>query len=142
MKRIVVAASLLILGGGLTACGGSSSAPTDASEEDFCAAFMSISTSVAADGTDEEKLDAVKKAADKMAETGTPEGIPADAREGFELLIDNLNDLDVDDVSAGADPTTDDIDEDEMAKVTAFSTYVQETCIPALPELEGEEGTG
>ena len=54
-----------------------SEAPRDASVEDFCATF------------EEAAMISGDEAAEKLAATGTPPGIPDDARRGFEYLIDH-----------------------------------------------------
>ena len=101
-----------VLSGGLVACGGpqGADAPTDASVEDFCRTIGDLST------LDPEKL------VDDLAEVGTPEGIPADAREGFEVMIDEA--------------TADEISDADQGKVNTFVAYVAETCgaFPADPE--------
>jgi len=67
----------------LAACG-SSGIPTDASVKDFCKAGEKFSTVTKFD-------DGVEAAAD-LHDTGTPKGIPADARDGFELVVQIVTD--------------------------------------------------
>ena len=57
-----------------------------------------------------------------LAETGTPDGIPSEAREGFEVMIDHATD--------------DEISDADQDKVGAFLGYVTATCgaFPADPE--------
>lgn len=101
---------LLRLGAGailattLVACGGptGADAPTDASVEDFCSTIGDLST------LDPEQV------VDDLAEVGTPDGIPADAREGFEVMIDEA--------------TADQISEADQDKVNAFVAYMAEAC--------------
>ena len=71
----------------LSACGGpeGAAAPKDATVEDFCNVIGDL------DVSDPSGL------VDDMAETGTPEDIPDDARAGFEVMVDEAT---ADDISA------------------------------------------
>lgn len=93
----------------LTACGGpeGAEAPKDATVKDFCEVIGDL------DVSDPGKL------ADEMVATGTPDGIPGDARAGFEVMIDEA--------------TADEIDAADQANVDAFVAYVIDTCsgVPA-----------
>ena len=113
----VGAAALLAFS--LTACGG---APTDASEEDFCEAVLEQP------GND---ADSIHDWADELEEVGTPEDIPDDAREGFELLVDTAKDVDDDDLDD--ENFADEFSDDDQEKFTAYSAYLAETCIGDLP---------
>jgi hypothetical protein len=99
--RVAAAGAVLAA---LSACGGpeGSSAPNDASIDDFCAVLGDLEVS------DPSKV------VDDMAQTGTPDGIPADARGGFEVMID--------------DATAEEIRDADQEKVAAFIGYVAETC--------------
>jgi hypothetical protein len=137
IKRYTAASSAaVLLALSLSACGG---APTDASTKAFCEAFNS-STDVFADidpeGEPSEQagkaVDAFKEYADKLEEVGTPEGISDEEREGFELIVDELGDLDEGEVEKYLeDPSGEDIaqvSEDDQKKVDAFTTYAGEEC--------------
>ncbi len=89
----------------LSACGGpeGSEAPTDASVKAFCSVIGDL------DVSDPSEL------VDDLVETGTPKGIPADARDGFEVMIDEAD--------------AEEISEGDQEKVTAFVGYVTETCV-------------
>lgn len=107
LLRSIVGLLLLV---GLVACREEvkgADAPVDAAVADFCEVIGDL------DVSDPEKI------VDEMVEVGTPDGIPADARVGFEVMIDQA--------------TADEISEDDQAKVTAFIGYVTGTCsgIPA-----------
>lgn len=98
-----------LVAGALVACGGpdGADAPTDAGVTDFCNAIGDLTTA------DPEDL------VDGLAEVGTPDGIPEDAREGFEIMIDEA--------------TADEISDADQEKVNALIVYVAETCtaVPA-----------
>ncbi|WP_340540201.1 hypothetical protein [Nocardioides sp. GXZ039] len=87
----------------LTACGGpeGADAPTDADVVDFCRVIGSIETS------------APDTFAHDLFETGTPPGIPGDARAGFEVLVDEAD--------------ADEISDADQAKVEAFFGYFTTT---------------
>lgn len=130
LRRAPGAVVLLALALPLSACGG---APTDASKSDFCAAVTDRSWAddlgAAPDG--DAIVDGLEGWGDDLAETGTPDDIPDEAREGFDITVDYLGDLDpadfddLDDVDPAADLTS-----DEEEKVEAFNEYVAATCVP------------
>ena len=151
MKHALLAASLVLIGGGAVACGdgggegGSETggAPTAASKTEFCDAFNSLFTDVGqlagADGeapAEEELLEQFKKWADTMEDVGTPEGIPDDARAGFEVAMQQVEDLQPEDLEGeGLAALEDKLSEDEKAQGQAFTTYTNETCGDPLEEL-------
>ncbi len=136
VKRVVGAGSAaVLLAFSLTACGG---APTDASKEDFCDAFNSSEEIFAdidpeAEAKDQagDVTDAYKEFADKLEEVGTPDGISDDAREGFEIFVEELGDLDEDDVEKFLeDPEKDiaEVSKDDEKKVNEFTEYAGKEC--------------
>ena len=130
MKIALLAASLVLVGGTATACGG---APTDASEKDFCASFTKINEAIGA--TDGEKptkdqIKDVKDAVKDLEDTGTPEGISDDAREGFEIFTEAVSDID-DDADAEDLDDLEEFSDDEQKKFDAFGEYVGKTCSDA-----------
>ena len=137
MKRpLASAGAVVLLALSLTACGGG--APSDASVKEFC--------SISAQTADEEFLAALEKKdydkladlfqeqAEKAEEIGTPKGIPDDAREGFEIQVDALKDIDGDTVKKAfesKDPSKFEdelISKDDQKKVEAFTKYETEKC--------------
>jgi len=136
IKRYVGAGSAaVLLAFSLTACGG---APTDASKGDFCDAFNS-SEEIFADIDPEAEpadqagdvTDAYKEFAEKLEEVGTPEGISDDAREGFEIFVEELGDLDEGDVEDYLnDPSKDiaEVSKDDEKKVDEFTEYAGKEC--------------
>ena len=123
-KTASLAASLLLIGFGATACGGgdkADSAPTDASVEDFCTALTGFG-----DATDTTKVTDV---AGKLKDVGTPEGIPADARAGFEFIIDNAQKLDdLGDQLNDQQAFEDAFSADAATQLLALFTYYGTTC--------------
>ncbi len=137
IKRCAVAGTTaVLLAFSLTACGGddASDAPDDASVKEFCEAFNE-DDGLDEDASAEEQLDAAKEQADKVIEVGTPEDMSDDEREGFEIFVDAVKDLEESDVedfeNADSDEAFQDalgIDGDEFEKVNAFFTYAGEAC--------------
>jgi hypothetical protein len=130
----VGAAVLLALS--LSACGG---APTDASKDDFCEAVNDQSAFEDVDPEDTEAyVDALKEQAESLEEVGTPDDISDDAREGFEIYVDTIGDIDADDIDNPED-LEDEISKDDEKKVEEFFTYQGETCTPEVPDVEDLE---
>ena len=127
------AAVLLALS--LTACGGGASdAPDDASAKEFCEAY-NASSDLGEDASAEDQVEEAKDQADKIIDVGTPKDISDDEREGFEIFVDAIKDLDEDDVKKFSDAGSEDdfkdalgASDDDFKKVTAFLTYAAETC--------------
>ncbi|HWJ09859.1 MAG TPA: hypothetical protein VNS46_10810 [Nocardioides sp.] len=127
------AAALLALS--LSACGG---APTDASVEDYCAAVGDEGSDdfiKAVTDEDWDKVeDLVKEQADEVEEVGTPDDIPDEAREGFEIQLDTIKGLKADDfeeafnAESDEDPFEKELSKDEKKKVDAYNEYESETC--------------
>lgn len=148
MKIPMLAASLVLVAGTASACGG---APTDASTDDFCGAITKIgetSASVASDSPTEEQIKEIKDAFKNLEEVGTPEDIPDDAREGFELIVESVADVDDDATAEELEKAGDDFSGEDEKKSDAFGEYVGETCTdlgqleePAAPELPEGEST-
>lgn len=144
LKRPLAAAgAAVLLALSLSACGGG--APTDASEKDFCEATQGNSNdeefTKALEDEDWDKIrDLVQEQADEVEEVGTPEDIPDDAREGFELQLEQAGDLSSDDIEKAfkdqEDPFEADLSEDEKKKVEAYSDYESKTCADAAGSSE------
>lgn len=136
-RAVAALAAPLLLLGTLTACGGG--APTDASKEDFCTDVHGAEPDL--EGLDEnssekEIAEKFKEELDKITETaeevGTPEDIPDDAREGFEITLDKAQDLSADDLEQAIkdeeDPFEDGLSKDEKKKVEAYDEWANEYC--------------
>jgi hypothetical protein len=149
MKHALLAASLVLIGGGAVACGGDDAggAPTDASKTEFCEAYESLFADLGALGgaggeapPEDKMLESFKDWATTMEKVGTPAGIPDDARQGFELTIEEVEDLDADDLDqASLEDLNADLSDDEKAQGEAFTTYLNDTCGDPLEELMPSE---
>ena len=109
MKLGMLAASLVLVAGAAAGCGGDSDSGSDnadgggdsgASVEDFCGAFQDFYddlTSVT--GTEDNLGEILKDAASQIEDAGTPDDIPDDAKEGLQIVLDQIDAL-PDDASA------------------------------------------
>jgi hypothetical protein len=98
------------------ACG-YSGIPTHAKLKDYCKAGEEISIVTKFD-------DGVKAAAD-LHDTGTPKGIPADARDGFELVVQMVTDAkDQSELEKRYNKLTD----SEKKSVNALDGYITKSC--------------
>jgi hypothetical protein len=128
VKKTLAAAGLLAMTGVVAACGGSSSsaaptgaagAPSGASTSDFCGTFQNMANSTTP-----------KQAADKLQAVGTPGGIAADARHGFEVLVDHLETLPDNAKSADLTAMEKGLSATDQKDVLAFTTYLTKACVP------------
>jgi hypothetical protein len=116
LKRRLSLGAALLAGAVLAGCG-STGIPTDASLKDFCKAGERFSSVT--------KFDDGVKAADKLHDTGTPKGIPADARAGFELVVRMVTRAkDQTDLEASYNKLT----ENQKTSVNALDTYLTKSC--------------
>lgn len=140
-RRVAAMAAPLLLALSLTACGGGASgAPDDASKSDFCDAFGAnplLDTDIDTADTD-KAADALHDYADKLNDVGTTSDFDGDAREGFEIYVDTLREVDGDDLKSD-DPGVSDGDAD---KVGTFTTKAVSVCGPGdlgdLGDIESE----
>lgn len=147
MKLGLLAAALVLVAGGAAGCGDDTGSGGKAgtakgggedfaSTEDFCAAFQGFSDDLEdVDGTEDNLGEILKKAAQRIEDVGTPEGIPADAKQGLQITLDAImalpDDASVEDMGG----LEDDFSADDQKKTDAFTAYLQKTC----PEL-GDTG--
>ncbi len=152
-RAIATGAALAVAGFGLTACGGDgdgggdtsasdvADSPDDATLEDFCAVWNDDSIGGGADDSADEQAEAAHEAADKLAEVGSPEGMEESARNGYEVFLEFLSDVDGTDIEKFAETTPDPdafaealgIDKDDADDVIAFITYASQQCLE-LPD--------
>ena len=125
MRGALVGAGVVLVVGVLTGCGGDAS--DDASEKDFCDAFQKL-------GESGDDFDKSKEAFKDLEDTGTPDDMPDDARDGFELIIDIA---DAADSTEDAEKKVADLNTGERKKVEAFSTYTLKKCVD-MPDLPSD----
>lgn len=148
--RLTLTSAVLLVGAVTAACGGGGGAPGDASEDGFCEAANSLLTDLMPDDmsapevpSDEDMAQAVKDWGTRMEEVGTPEDIPDDAREGFEAVLAQIEEIEASDFSAekleelgsgGAEAS-----EEVQRQAEAFGDYVTETCGDPMDDIEVPE---
>ena len=128
MKHLV--AALVLTASATAGCGGGEP-PDDASQQAFCDNFNAIIKdlgSLGDDAKETEMVRAIKSAGEKLAETGTPKDIPDDARQGFELELQKIDDLDDDASQQDLARIDSGLSDDERQQVDAFNKYVGDTC--------------
>lgn len=142
MKHALFVASLVLVAGSAVGCGGNdggggTAAPDNASSEDFCSAFGDLFTGILSAGTDEtsDAIKALKDGASKLSDVGTPDGIPDDARNGFEVFVNALEDLDENADLSALDDLGGDVSKEDQADVEAFVTWAVGECPDALGGL-------
>ena len=120
MRVVPQLAGLALSGALLAACG----PPTDASVNDFCDVIDDFPTSF----NQQEMEDYLER----LKDTGTPEDIPDDAREGFEVSIELLEEIDFDaddqEIADDVEERRDDLSDEEQDDLEAFDEYQTETC--------------
>ncbi len=140
MRPGLLTASLVLVGASVVGCGGGG-APTDASEDDFCKELNSVFTEVdlggeGEDTTQQKMIAAIKTWAEDLEKLGTPENMPDEARDGFELMIKEVGDLDEDATTEDFINLEEDLSESETKASAAFEKYTTDTCgAPEMPEL-------
>jgi hypothetical protein len=72
-------------------------------------------------------VEALRAWAAELQEIGTPEEMPDEAREGFDLVVSAATDLEPGD-GENLDDLDDDFSEDERAAAAAFETYATQNC--------------
>ncbi len=138
MKLGLLAASLVLVAGGAVGCGGDDgdggSDTKTASKDDFCQAFQDFYDDLTSITGEEDNLgEILKDAADNIEDTGTPEDIPDDAKEGLQLVLDQIDQLPDDATAEDISGLEGDLSEDEQAKSDAFTAYLEKTC----PDIGG-----
>jgi hypothetical protein len=135
MKIALLTASLVLLGGGLTACGdeGGDGGVSDetVSTADFCAAITKVQEAygeVNPEEPTEEQVRGVKDAVEELADQGLPEDISDEAREGLDLIADEIGSLPDDASAEDLETAGEDFSDEDDVKSDAFDDYVEETC--------------
>lgn len=139
-SRRMASGVLLLLLASVSACGGGGSdAPDNASEADFCEAYNSLFTAMSGSetGDTESAIKALKKWAADLEKVGTPDGMPADARHGFELIIETAKHIDDNASEESLQSLSGDFSTDEKKDGDAFTAWATEQCPVDLGELDG-----
>ncbi|MET0524234.1 MAG: hypothetical protein ABWZ91_05500 [Nocardioides sp.] len=151
-KPAAFVAALLLVLGLVSGCGGNDSSspdalddggsagapPTNATVEEFCGGFTDLIQQASQAGQDISDADAIKlakQAADKLAEIGSPEDIPADAREAFVLAIEKVRSIPDDATRKELGAIADDLTDAQRTNLDALTRYVATTCLSLPSDL-------
>ncbi len=124
----------------LTACGGGY--PTDASSKDFCGGITDVvakSSDLAGEEPTEDEWKDIQAAYEDLGDIGTPEKISDDEREGFEIVVDVVTDLDYDEAEKefgdkGGEDNLPGVSDDDNKLVEKFFVYAQKECADQAAE--------
>ena len=131
MKIGLMAASLVLVAGGATACSNS------ASKDEFCNGYEDfIKALFKAEG--DNYGEQLKDAASEFEDVGTPDDIPDDAKEGLEIVMEKIQEIDDDATAEDVQNLDEDLSEDDQKKADAFEEYLQKTCPDAGASLVEE----
>jgi hypothetical protein len=142
MKLGLVAASLILVAGGAVGCGddgggGIGGIGKDApSTADFCGALKDFQDDFGdADPTKDLKgyIKALKDAAKKLEDVGTPDNMPDDAKDGFDLTIKTIEGLS-DDATLDDLAKIGDVSDEDQKNIDALDDYISKEC----PDLNGD----
>ena len=144
-RRRALAATAAVLAMSAAACSddggdgstdGSGAGPTAASTEDFCGTFnglLATLTTQAGGGGPAEMIRAVKDWAADMEEVGAPTDMPEDARRGFDMFVDQAEQLDEDADLQELQRLTDALTAQDEADGRSFAEWIRENCPLDLP---------
>ena len=137
MKLGLAAATLALVAAGAVGCSDDSDGGGDdaASTAEFCGALQDFQSSFSdSDPTTDLPgyIKTLKAAAEKLDEVGTPDGIPDDAEDGFDLTIDRIDDI-PDDATLDDLTAFGDLDDADQKKSDALDDYIDKEC-PDLTE--------
>jgi hypothetical protein len=141
MKLGLVAAGLILVAGGAVGCsddgdGGGGGGDDTTSTADFCGALKDFQDDFSdADPTKDLPgyIKSLKDAADKLDGVGTPDDMPDDAQDGFDLTIKTISDL-PDDATLDDLAKIGDVSDADQKKIDALDDYIAKAC----PDLNGE----
>jgi hypothetical protein len=134
--RALGGTAALLLAVSLAACDGDDPGPSAAASlDDFCDAYFGlfaggmdqVDPSAPAAEQDAAMVEALRTWAKELEKVGTPDGMPEQARDGFDLIVRAAADLEPGDVDNLA-LLGEDFTEDEMAATEAFEDYATQHC--------------
>ena len=127
---VAIVVALLLTGGDDDGDGGGAASGTT-STKDFCGALKGFQDDLGAAA--DPKTDpaayvtTLKEAADKLRDLGTPAGMPADAKAGFDLTVKTITEL-PDDATGDDLAKINDVGEADKAKIAALEDYIAKEC--------------
>ena len=103
---------------------------------DFCGALKDFQDDFSeADPTKDLKgyIQSLKDAADKLEDVGTPDDMPDDAKDGFDITVETIKGLD-DDATLEDLASIGEVSDEDQKKIDALDDYIAKEC----PDLNGE----
>jgi hypothetical protein len=85
-----------------------------------------------AEGPTEDQWKDVQDAVAELEDTGTPDGISDDERNGFEVFVEAVADADYNDIKDSDGSELPGVDKDDQADGEKFFAYGSKTCPDAL----------
>ena len=116
--------------------------PTDASKTEFCATATdrSWAEDLGEEPDGEAIVDGLESWGSDLDEVGTPEGISDDARDGFDITVDYLGDLDPGDFDDLEDVSpADDLSEDDRRRSTRSTSTSPRPASPTRRRVDVPE---
>lgn len=134
-KPLAALAGLALAASLLVACSGDPE-PADASGdvdgEAFCAPIDDFLAEMYAHvddvPTEDEMVDALHALAERMEEVGTPSDIPQRAQRGFEIFVEQIQEVTVEDISGDLQDLTAGLSKADQKAGDAFLTWRNERC--------------
>lgn len=131
-------AILTVAAGVLTGCTSGAGAPADAEEQAFCADYVTYWELVAEAELNEQGIEDAARVAREWGRdlelVGTPADIPAEARDGFEVLVEALETIEDDDTQADVNALEEDFSGSETDAVETFIAWANQTCPLSPPD--------
>lgn len=131
-RSVMIGIAAVLTALSVSACGGGP--PDDAAAEDFCEVWTTELAGGDSDSPDEQ-VDAAHDSAADLEDVGTPEDLGEGARNGFEVFIEFLGNIDTDDLEAmeqaGSEESFQEvmgIDADDAADVITFFEHANALC--------------
>lgn len=126
LKPGLLTATLVLVGASAVGCGGGG-APSDASEKDFCASLNSLfeDLDLSAEPSEKEAVAAIKDWGKELEKVGTPEKISDEARDGFDLMIEQVGEIKAEE---DFDKLDDSLSDSEKKASAAFEDFASKTC--------------
>jgi len=144
MKHALIAASLVLVAGLGAGCGGgddeskpeASAAPSSSvSTAEFCEAYNSLFQEFAGkpQPSDRQAVRAIKKWADELEQVGPADAMPADARKGYDLLVETIGKIENGATQADIQKLTSEFTAEQQQSSNTFGTWAQKTCPTPSP---------
>ena len=120
-----------------SSAGGSGSdaagAPDDVAKGDFCSAWNAVFEVLSSTAADEAAFGKFQDAVAHLGDVGTPAGITADQRKGFEVFVASIAGATYDEVTKSSSDNLPGVTADEEKQAEAFVQWAATEECPAVP---------